>query len=500
MLTLVLTLAAALAGTDPASHAGRTLRTEADIPAPVAEVWNAFTTKDGIESWMVPLCDIDFRPGGTLRTTYNKAEGLEGPGTITHAIVSYEPERVLVWKTKAPANANPGIRAVCESGWTILRFEPTSAASTHITVSMMGIGDDADSSQGYAFFEKGNRWSMDQLRKHFEKDSAAINDAAWELASRLAGGTWSAQVPVPEGAPATTVRNVITLGPGGTSLLGDGRFVTAASSLFHSSSQIYRLGAHGPLLFHEVNHTGAHADGSLRRDADTLVWDWNARNPDGTTQPYTIRQTFTGPDTYRMTMADDTGKQLMETQFTREPTAPAASSESAAGWPGLPTSVDPATFAWAGPAPTITKTTTVNASAADVFKVISTGEGWKSFLGVADAAIDLRPGGKLEISFGAEAPPGSRGSEGCQVLSFVPDRTLSFTWNSPPKFAAERPKHTWVVISLADAGPGKTDVRLDHLGFGQGGNWSDIHTYFDRAWGNVLAALKQHYEGEAKKK
>lgn len=139
------------------------------------------------------------------------------------------------------------------------------------------------------------------------------------------------------------------------------------------------------------------------------------------------------------------------------------------------------------------KEVTVNAPPGEVFRLWTTGDGFKSFLGV-DGNVDLRIGGPMELYFGSDQPAGERGSEGCQILSYLPDRMLSYSWNAPPKFAAERQKRTWVVVQFHAAENGRTRVELSHLGFGPSGEgkWDEVRAYFDRAWGNVLKALESH--------
>lgn len=119
----------------------------------------------------------------------------------------------------------------------------------------------------------------------------------------------------------------------------------------------------------------------------------------------------------------------------------------------------------------------------------SSGEGLTEWL-VNHAKVELRPGGAYEIYFMDEAPEGSRGSEGCRVLSFLPGRMISFTWNAPPIHPKTRNEHTWVVIELADAGAA-TRVRVTHTGWPASGlrdepQWGETFAYFDRAWGRVL--------------
>lgn len=136
----------------------------------------------------------------------------------------------------------------------------------------------------------------------------------------------------------------------------------------------------------------------------------------------------------------------------------------------------------------------VAASPREVFEAWTTSEGIQGFLGV-ESTVELAIGGAMELYFGRSIgmPVGEQGSEGCQVLSYVPDEMFSFSWNAPPKFPEERTKRSWVVVTMRPV-DGGTLVRLRHVGFGEDGHWGEVEAYFDRAWTNVLQALKEHLE------
>ena len=148
----------------PATAADRVLRTEATVHAPVAEVWRAFTTKEGMQSWMVQVAEVDLRVGGTIKTNYDPKAKIGDAGTIVHHILSYEPERMLATRFDAPEGA-PAAAKLAQQTWTVYRFEPLGPNETRVTVSMMGWGEGAQWDQSYAFFEKGNAWEMEQLVK-----------------------------------------------------------------------------------------------------------------------------------------------------------------------------------------------------------------------------------------------------------------------------------------------------------------------------------------------
>jgi len=107
--------------------------------------------------------------------------------------------------------------------------------------------------------------------------------------------------------------------------------------------------------------------------------------------------------------------------------------------------------------------------------------------------VELKIGGAFEMYFLLDAPEGQRGSEGCKVLSFVPNEMLSFSWNAPPQFPNIRNggHHTWVVINFHPIETNKTKVVLHHLGWREGGRWNEVYDYFDAAWSRVLENFKQ---------
>jgi predicted enzyme related to lactoylglutathione lyase/uncharacterized protein YndB with AHSA1/START domain len=105
------------------------------------------------------------------------------------------------------------------------------------------------------------------------------------------------------------------------------------------------------------------------------------------------------------------------------------------------------------------------------------------------ANIDLAIGGRYEWLW-----DGKLGSNDCQVLSFIPGRMISFSWNAPPDQAESRAMRTWVVVDFEATADGGTDITLTHLGFGTAPHWNETYDYFEAAWPTVLATLKKNLE------
>lgn len=125
----------------------------------------------------------------------------------------------------------------------------------------------------------------------------------------------------------------------------------------------------------------------------------------------------------------------------------------------------------------------------EAFALMTDSAAWRDRFQV-ESRIDLAIGGRFEILFGAGvSPEGQQGSEGCQILSYVPGEMLSFSWNAPPRFE-EREQHTWVVITfLPGPSAGTTRLHLRHVGFGEGGRWPEVEAYFQNAWIRLLGAM-----------
>lgn len=140
----------------------------------------------------------------------------------------------------------------------------------------------------------------------------------------------------------------------------------------------------------------------------------------------------------------------------------------------------------------IHKTITAPCNLATMWQKWTTHQGLLTFFG-NDNLIELTPGGAFEIYFLLDNPAGLRGSEGCKVLSFLPNQMFSFSWNAPPHFEQVRASayKTWVVVLFEQVEPNQTRVLLTHLGWPQDPLWLPVYQYFNQAWNVVLHRLKE---------
>ncbi|MGE0142750.1 MAG: SRPBCC domain-containing protein [Planctomycetota bacterium] len=145
------------------------------------------------------------------------------------------------------------------------------------------------------------------------------------------------------------------------------------------------------------------------------------------------------------------------------------------------------------PPPNVAKIT-VDAGRAEVWQAWTTSEGLMSFLS-PQARVELRAGGPFEVWFDPTAEAGLRGSEGCEVLAFLENEMLSFSWNAPPSLGHLRARRHFVVVRLRDVDDGRrTEVEVIDGGYSADEGDQKIRDYFAKAWPFVLSNLAKRFE------
>ena len=140
----------------------------------------------------------------------------------------------------------------------------------------------------------------------------------------------------------------------------------------------------------------------------------------------------------------------------------------------------------------IQKEAVIAAPVAEVWKAWTTSEGIQGFF-APEAVVDAKPDGRFFLHFNPYAPAGQKGADDMHVLAVQPLKMLSFTWNAPPHLPEARAQRTVVILRFEPEGEARTRLRLQHVGWGTGGQWDEAFAYFDRAWGRVLDSLAKRF-------
>lgn len=136
----------------------KALRFEVMVPAPLDEVWAAFTTEAGLEAWLWKDIRVDARPGGDWIVLY--PGGKTGGGTI----VSITPRRRVVIRALAPEQF-PTVRR--EGTDVTFSFDSSGPAATKVTLTQTGWKTGDEWNAAYEYLAKGNAQLLTQLHQRF---------------------------------------------------------------------------------------------------------------------------------------------------------------------------------------------------------------------------------------------------------------------------------------------------------------------------------------------
>ena len=161
VVAVVMSVAAAAAAQDAVKVVKqaepKALIVEVTVPATQAEVWKAFTTSEGLSTWLTPGAVVDLREGGEWTAHY--PGGHTGGGTI----VSFVPMREMTLRAMAPEQF-PHVRE--ERTTAKFEFVPQGDATlVRLTQTGWKTGDEWDAA--YAYLAKGNPELLEQLRRRF---------------------------------------------------------------------------------------------------------------------------------------------------------------------------------------------------------------------------------------------------------------------------------------------------------------------------------------------
>jgi uncharacterized protein YndB with AHSA1/START domain len=163
---LVLLVAAPSFSQTPGGESALSFVNEGTIRAPVAAIWNIWTTGEGYKSLGVALA-VDLRVGGLIRSRYGAAGVLGDEETIENRILAFEPQRMIAIRIERTPKSFP-FKEAWKKTWTVITLTDSGNNRTHIRIASMGYGTDKESVAMRKFFEAGNASTLETLQKHFK--------------------------------------------------------------------------------------------------------------------------------------------------------------------------------------------------------------------------------------------------------------------------------------------------------------------------------------------
>ena len=152
----------------------RAIDKELVVPAPVAAVWQSWTTRAGIESFFAPQAEIDARVGGAFHIHFDPygEPGMKGADDMHY--MALQPMKMLSFDWNAPPSL-PEARA--QRSFVVVRLHEIDGQSTRVTIHHTGWGDGGEWDKAYAYFDRAWGVVLGNLKKRHE--SGPIDWTDW---------------------------------------------------------------------------------------------------------------------------------------------------------------------------------------------------------------------------------------------------------------------------------------------------------------------------------
>jgi uncharacterized protein YndB with AHSA1/START domain len=134
------------------------LQFDVDVPGPLDAVWEAFTTREGMITWLAPDAKVELRPGGDWLVMFPGAA--PGGGKIEQV----EARRKIVIHAMAPEKF-PEVRSVGTTA--TFTFASCGEGCTHVRLVQTGWKPGKEWDDAYEYLAGGNAQLLGMLHRRF---------------------------------------------------------------------------------------------------------------------------------------------------------------------------------------------------------------------------------------------------------------------------------------------------------------------------------------------
>ncbi|OGU35442.1 MAG: hypothetical protein A2068_07890 [Ignavibacteria bacterium GWB2_35_6b] len=135
-----------------ASEGEKVIQYEVVVNAEVSEVYETWTTPEGIKTFFAPECEVELKLFGSYHIYFNPQNPVGTKGAEDEMIISFQKNKMLSFTWGFP----PVLPDLRDNQKTIvtLRFEDLGNNKTKIVFTQSGWGEGEDWDKGYGYFEK----------------------------------------------------------------------------------------------------------------------------------------------------------------------------------------------------------------------------------------------------------------------------------------------------------------------------------------------------------
>jgi uncharacterized protein YndB with AHSA1/START domain len=145
----------------------KSINYEMNIPAPVKDLWKAWTTEQGVKSFFAPECKIELKPGGAYEMLFNKEAPPGEQGGEGMIILAIQPEKMLSFTWNSPPTL-PDVRG--QMTHVTLRFTESNTGESRLHFVHDGWGEGGEWDQSFDYFIRA--WGevvLPRLKYRFEE-------------------------------------------------------------------------------------------------------------------------------------------------------------------------------------------------------------------------------------------------------------------------------------------------------------------------------------------
>jgi uncharacterized protein YndB with AHSA1/START domain len=169
----------------PAMPPERALVKVVRVAAPPEAVWAAWTTREGITSFMAPEAVIDARVGGAFHIHFDPLAAPGARGADDMRFLALQPPYFLSFDWNAPPSL-PEARS--QRSFVMLRLQPFDGGHTLLRLHHTGWGDGGEWDQAFAYFDRAWDMVLGHLRQRFETGPIDWTEWPRRLATMRAAG------------------------------------------------------------------------------------------------------------------------------------------------------------------------------------------------------------------------------------------------------------------------------------------------------------------------
>ncbi len=157
---------AMLSITAAAQEAEKAIDKEVLVNATLEEVWQVWTTREGIVSFFAPDAKIEPRVGGAFQVYFDPGAAPGAKGADDMRYMALQPYKMISFDWNAPPSLP---EARMQRTFVVVRFAPVDDKTTRVTLHHTGWGDGGEWDKNYAYFDRAWGNVLGGLKTRFEK-------------------------------------------------------------------------------------------------------------------------------------------------------------------------------------------------------------------------------------------------------------------------------------------------------------------------------------------